>query len=140
MTILKKTILGAVLAATALATAPANAQEWRRMHGGHHWHGSHWNHGGWHGRRWHDNHGDAVAAGIAGLALGAIVAGALSDREPIYDSPPPRLQPRYYAYEGGLRPWTRAWYRYCENRYRTFDPGSGTFIGNDGREHFCVAN
>ncbi|MBN9073708.1 MAG: BA14K family protein [Rhizobiales bacterium] len=157
MTILKNTILGVVLAATALATVPANAQDWRLRHGHHGWHnnggwnggqhwnrgdwngGQRWNHGGWRGNRWHDNHGDAVAAGIAGLALGAIAAGALADRGPVYDSPPPRYQPRY-AYEGSLRPWSRAWYRYCDQRYRTFDPGSGTYIGNDGREHFCVAN
>ena len=38
-----------------------------------------------------------------------------------------------------LRPWSRAWMRYCSQRYRSFDPGTGTFIGNDGDEHFCVA-
>lgn len=142
MTILKKTIIGAVLAATALATVPAaNAQEWRHWHGrGGDWGGQHWDHrgGGWRGG-WRNDHGDAVAAGIAGLALGAIAAGALADRGPVYDSPPPRYAPRY-AYQGSLRPWTRGWYQYCEDRYRTFDPGSGTYVGNDRREHFCVAD
>ncbi len=39
----------------------------------------------------------------------------------------------------GLEPWTPQWARYCSYRYRSFDPSSGTFIGNDGREHFCTA-
>ena len=44
-------------------------------------------------------------------------------------------QPRYVR--GALEPWSREWFRYCESRYRSFDPGSGTFVGYDGREHFC---
>ena len=36
-------------------------------------------------------------------------------------------------------PWTQSWYDYCSQRYRTFNPNSGTFVGYDGREHFCTA-
>ncbi len=25
----------------------------------------------------------------------------------------------------------------CAQRYRSYDPGSGTFLGNDGRRHSC---
>jgi hypothetical protein len=32
-------------------------------------------------------------------------------------------------------PWTREWYDYCANRYRSFDPRSGRFIGYDGRRY-----
>ena len=34
-------------------------------------------------------------------------------------------------------PWTEAWYAWCFDRYRSFDPRSGTFLGYDGRRHFC---
>lgn len=44
-----------------------------------------------------------------------------------------RPAPRYAS----LRPWTPAWYRYCESRYRSFRPDTGTFTGYDGRQHFC---
>jgi hypothetical protein len=108
----------------------------------------------WHGHRHHGGGGgDAVAAGVAGLALGVIAGAAIAspppprryyydDAPPVrYYEPPPRRV--YYrpapAYYGGMRPWTPGWYNYCANRYRTFDPQSGTFVGYDGREHFCNA-
>lgn len=117
----------------------ASAGEWRHRH-----------HGG----------GDALAAGVAGLAVGMIAGAAIAsppqpryyeyDRPVRYYEPPPRYYyrpaPRVYyrpapvVYDTGLRPWTRSWYNYCANRYRTFDARSGTFVGYDGREHFCVAN
>lgn len=102
------------------------------------------------GWRHHHDHGDAVAAGIAGLAAG-VIAGAIIASPP----PPPRRyyyvpddQPRVYyrstyvrpVYRGGLEPWSRSWYRYCSDRYRSFDPRSGTYVGYDGEEHFCIAN
>ena len=61
--------------------------------------------------------------------------------EPEYEAVPVyRAPPRYYApVRAGIEPWTPQWQRYCSYRYRTFDPGTGTFIGNDGREHFCTA-
>ncbi|HMQ58250.1 MAG TPA: BA14K family protein [Rhizobiaceae bacterium] len=86
-----------------------------------------------------------IAAGI-GIVTGAIIAGALADREPepqvIYrdvqpDYPPaPRIihAPQVVSYE----PWTKGWYQWCDDRYRSFNPEKGTFRGYDGRDHFCV--
>jgi hypothetical protein len=34
-------------------------------------------------------------------------------------------------------PFTDAWYAWCFERYRSFDPRSGTFLGYDGRRHLC---
>jgi hypothetical protein len=74
--------------------------------------------------------GNAAAAGVVGFAAGAIVGGALA-------------QPRYYYAPAprpvrvGLRPWSRKWYEYCSARYRSFDARTGTFVGYDGRRHFC---
>lgn len=123
--IVKTTVLCAAVAATALAAVPAGA------HGRHHRH-----HGG-----------DAVAAGVLGLAAGAILGGALAQRPAPrriyrYDAPPPPPAYRYrrppLVYEGrAYAPWTPAWYRACDARYRTFDPESGTFMGYDGVRHFC---
>jgi BA14K-like protein len=134
--ILKTAILSAAVAATTFATLPAaNAGEWRRYR--HHNHSS--------------DSGDLVAAGILGLAVGALAVGVANSSPPAYrvydDYPTDR---RYYparreyiyvdeGYAGALEPWTPEWYRYCEDRYRSFDPRSGTFVGYDGRSHFCVA-
>jgi hypothetical protein len=139
---LKTTVLSAALAATTLgALAPAEAGDrWRHRH--------------------HDNGGEVLAAGVLGLAVGAIVGGALNDepeyrpvyREPIYESPrDPYVRPRpqrpyvdpalvEYDYSGGIEPWSPAWFRWCGDTYRSFDPDTGTYMGYDGEEHFCVAN
>ena len=31
-------------------------------------------------------------------------------------------------------------HRYCSDRYRSFDPNTGTFVGYDGVRRFCEAN
>lgn len=130
----KTLVVSATLAATMVASAgTASAGDWR----------------------WRDDRhrGDAVVAGVAGLAVGAILGSALTaqrpprhyvEEYPIYDAPAPiysrtriivRQDP--YMESGPLRPWSRAWLRYCSQRYRSFDPGSGTYVGYDGEEHFC---
>ena len=69
--IFKTAVLSAAVAATMLVALPAaNADEWR-----HHRH--------------HGN-GDAIAAGVLGLAAGALIGGALAN-----DRPPPDAN-RYY--------------------------------------------
>jgi hypothetical protein len=133
---LKNAVLSAAVAATTLIAIPAaNAGDYWRYHD--------------------DDDGDAIAAGVIGLAAGALIGSVLAQpsyREPIYYDDyyyAPRPVRRYEyigrAYDdrvyvrGSLAPWSRPWYRYCRNRYRSFDPSTGTFMGYDGREHFCVA-
>ncbi|MFB2550659.1 BA14K family protein [Ensifer soli] len=111
-------------------------------------------------RRIHRHHGggDAVALGALGLATGVIIGGAIAsqprervytervyvDPEPEYYEPAPvyrRPPPRRVVVEtyGTLEPWTREWYNYCADRYRSFNPRTGTFRGYDGRAYFCTA-
>ncbi len=111
--------------------------------------------------RWRHHRGyrdDGVALGALGLATGVIVGGAIaSSNQPrgrVYIDPPadgyyeeevpvyrrPRTVYREVpVYQGGLEPWTRPWYRYCSDRYRSFNPDTGTFRGYDGRSYFCTA-
>ncbi|MBA8880533.1 BA14K family protein [Phyllobacterium myrsinacearum] len=141
----------AILATAAFATiavplatsASADDWGWRNRHGGYYRD---------RGYRHHRGGGDALAAGAIGLAAGALIGGALAQpREPdvIYrdydDRPVYRAPVRVYrevrpAYYGGARPWSPSWYRYCADRYRSFNPGTGTFRGYDGRDYFCTAN
>ncbi|OHV82536.1 BA14K family protein [Ensifer sp. LCM 4579] len=103
----------------------------------------------------HHHHNDALAAGAVGLVAGTLIGSAIAsqpryservyiDPEPEYYEPRPvyRARPVYrpvVVENYGLEPWTPAWYRYCSQRYRSFDPDSGTFIGYDGRSRFCTA-
>ena len=80
----------------------------------------------WRGRR----RGGGVAAGLAaGMLLGGIIAASPY----YYDGPPgyygPVFGPRYYG--------PSSWEAYCFSRYRSFDPFSGTYLGYDGRRHYC---
>ncbi|MCX5516029.1 BA14K family protein [Kaistia algarum] len=33
--------------------------------------------------------------------------------------------------------WSREWYQYCSARYRSFNPNTGYFTANGGRQVFC---
>ena len=110
----------AVGTAFVLAGAPAQAQHWRGHHGG-----------GWH-------RGGGVGAGIAGFAAGALLGGALAG---------PRYYggygygPGYYDYDyapGVVEvPSGGDAEAYCEQRFRSYDPASGTYLGYDGMRHPC---
>lgn len=95
-------------------------------------------------RRGHggSNVGAAVAAGIAGLAAGAIIAGSAPRRGYVYEEPAPAYGlPAGAAYVdddyGAPPPWTPDWYAWCAQRYRSFDPRSGTYLAYDGRRYMC---
>lgn len=135
--LIKTTLIGAAVAATALtAAAPANA-------------GGRWHH---HRHYQHRDSGDLLAAGILGAAVGAVATGILTQPAPapVYVDPYPRTYyppapvyrpaPRVVYVEPAAEPWTQAWYRDCSVRYRSFDPGSGTYLGYDGQRHFCNLN
>jgi hypothetical protein len=78
-------------------------------HGPRHW----YYHGGYryYGYGWgYDPWGAVAAAGVVGLAAGAIAAGAVQATDSV---------------------------AYCEQRYRSYDPRTGTYLGYDGYRHPC---
>lgn len=110
----KLTLAAAALAASAaFAAAPAQA---RHHHGG-----------GWGGA-------------AAGFAAGALIGGALGAASGPYYG----YGPDYYAYDYDYAPGPVVVERsggsaeaYCEQRYRSYDPASGTYLGYDGVRHPC---
>ncbi len=116
-----KTILTGALAALtigagALASVPASAET-------HNWHGGYEHRG--------NEGGAALAAGLAGLAVGAAIAGdhgGYYDRgygygygQPAYYAAPPAYYagPSYYSYSGRCHAewrWNRHWRRYTQVR------------------------
>ena len=102
-----------VVAAALAVSAPAFAQ---------HHHGGHWgHHGGW---GW-------GSAAIGGFAAGALLGSALAAPGYYYDDPGYYYAPDVYA---GSDANAEA---YCTQRYRSYDPASGTFLGYDGVRHPC---
>ncbi len=76
--------------------------------------------------RRHDN-GAAVAAGVAGLAAGALIAGAIANQaqaQPAAPPPPGTVSPSVAAY--------------CARKYRSYDPATGTFLANNGMRYVCT--
>ncbi len=81
-----------------------------------------------------DSAGAAAAAGVLGLAAGALIGSALSAPQyvgPQYVAPPPAAVRLRYA------PWTPEWYAYCSRKYRSFNPQTGYFLAYSGKYRFC---
>ncbi|MDQ0314633.1 BA14K family protein [Amorphus orientalis] len=78
------------------------------------------------------NDGAWIAAGALGLAAGAILGSALAQ-----PSAPATVQSGAPATRNGIPPWTPAWYRYCGNKYKSFNPQTGLYLGYDGKYHYC---
>ncbi|MBF9198137.1 BA14K family protein [Microvirga sp. BT290] len=71
------------------------------------------------------DNGAAVAAGVAGLAAGALIAGAIaSQAQPAAPQPPGVVDPQVAAY--------------CARKYRSYDPGTGTFLASNGMRYVCT--
>jgi hypothetical protein len=114
----------AQVAGARTATGVASPQsvvtdvQWRR--GG--WRGRGWRGRGWGGRNWW-----VPGAVIGGVVVGsAIAAGAYGP----YGYPPGAYAPGAYPAEGDP-------VAYCMQRFRSYDPGSGTYLGFDGYRHAC---
>ncbi len=139
---------------------------------------------------YYSNGGDIFAAGIIGLAIGAIISDSSRIRRQRVDSlyyqlptyAPPRAvntyeNPYYTNYNGRpyygteyenppaplplqnpaqdgpkvitydeamadtalAEPWSPQWYSYCRAKFGSFNETSGTYLGYDGKRHFCVA-
>jgi len=84
--------------------------------------------------RWRGGWGWGIGAG---LAAGAIIGGALAAPYyygPGYDYGPGPYYPAPAYYPPGPGGDAVA---YCMQRFRSYDPGSGTYLGNDGNRHPC---
>ncbi|MDX3968933.1 MAG: BA14K family protein [Bradyrhizobium sp.] len=108
-TALMAAVSSPVLAAPiAPAAVPQDAQVQQVQY--RHWHG----HPGhrWGGPRRH--YYGSGAAVLGGLAAGAVIGGAIANSQ---------AQANANAY--------------CSQRYRSYDPASGTYLGYDGMRHPC---
>ena len=102
--------------------------------------GGHWNGGGgnWHGGGWHHRGGGFWPGVAAGAAIGALGSSYAYYGGPYYgdgyyddgyydDSPTVAVVPD----TGGDS------VAYCAQRYQSYDPASGTYLGYDGLRHPC---
>jgi hypothetical protein len=73
---------------------------------------------GWRHRHYHRGYGGGA---LGGFAAGAILGGVLAAQRPYYG-------PAYYGGDA---------VSYCLLRFKSYDPGSGTYLGYDGMRHPC---
>lgn len=105
--------------------------QWRR--GGYGWRGGGWRGGGYRGYGYRGyGYRPWLGAGI-GLATGLAIGGALASPY-YYGEPEVYYQPApvYRAPGGGGDAIA-----YCMQRFKSYDPSSGTYLGYDGRRHPC---
>lgn len=114
---------------------PSNQRpRWQHRGNGKHFRNGGRNYNG-HVRRNRGPSNDGLALGL-GIAAGALALGVIANSQRTY-----RVEPQPYATRSsGMAPWSPGWYRYCDQKYRSFNASTGTFRGYDGRDHFCVAN
>jgi hypothetical protein len=63
-----------------------------------------------------------VGAAIAGVAVGTAIGAAASQPSTVVVYPDPN---------------TAEWNRLCAEKYRSFRPSDGTYLGYDGQRHVC---
>ncbi len=89
-------------------------------------------------RPWHHHrHGYGGAGAAFGFFTGALIGGALASR-PYYG--PYAYGPGYgaYAYSPGyVVTDDSADVQYCMQRFKSYDPARGTYLGYDGIRHPC---
>jgi hypothetical protein len=73
------------------------------------------------------DNGSAVAAGVMGLAAGALIAGAIANQAQAQPTPPPP--------PGTVSPSVAA---YCARKYRSYDPYTGTYLAHNGMRYVCT--
>lgn len=73
------------------------------------------------------DNGAAVAAGVAGLAAGALIAGAIANQAQAEAAPPPP--------PGTVSPSVAA---YCARKYRSYDSVTGTYLATNGIRYVCT--
>ena len=81
--------------------------------------------------------GVAIGAGIAGALIGGAIIGATRPQgyygdQGYYGYPPGYYRPAYVA-----APYGGDAVAYCQQRYRSYDPYSGSYLGFDGYRHPC---
>ena len=129
--------VAATVAGGALATAPS-AQAGQTFNGAHvhqvggknwkkSWNNNRYYNRGWNGRyyngRYYNNgwNGNNWIGPVIGLGAGVVIGSMLA--APRYAPPPAR----YYGNRDA----------YCAQKYRSYNPRTGTYTGYDGRQHYC---
>jgi BA14K-like protein len=105
--------------------------------------GSNWSGGNWRGGNWNGGWRHRRGGFWPGVAAGALVGGAIGSSyayygDPYYDSGYGYYDDGYYddstvaVVPGGGDDAAS-----CAQRYRSYDPASGTYLGYDGQRHPC---
>jgi hypothetical protein len=87
--------------------------------------------------RWYGHRGFGWGGGafVGGLAAGAIIGGAVA--APYYYGSPYYYGPSYPPPPAGYGTPPEGDIQYCMQRYKSYNPNTGMYRGNDGRRHPC---
>jgi hypothetical protein len=145
---MKSFLLGGVAIATALMiqSVPASSQvvygaAHPRMSHGYAGHGPARSQYQYRGYAPGQGGGYATGAGVAALATGALIGGAIASQNQAYypvETYPVYSDPGYVYSDAAPVVYNNGdSVAYCEQTYRSYDPASGTYLGYDGFRHPC---
>lgn len=94
---------------------------------------------GWNGHRhWRGRHWRGYGYGFgAGLALGALGSSYYYSDPYYYDTYAYSPDTYVYGDDYAATPASDSDVAYCSQRYKSYDPASGTYLGYDGQRHPC---
>jgi hypothetical protein len=120
-------LAGALAISNAMPAAGVESVQWRRG-----WGGGGWRSGGW---GW----GGAGAGFVAGAILGGALAAPYSYGYGPYPGPYVAPPPVYYGPPAPpvYGPPDADAAAYCAQRFKSWDPATGTYLGYDGVRHPC---
>ena len=104
------------------------------------WNRGSWNGGAWNGGHWNHRHGGFWPGVAAGAAIGALGSYAYYGGDPYYYGDPDYYSDGYYDDSATVAVGPDVGgdsAAYCAQRYRSYDPASGTYLGYDGLRHPC---
>jgi hypothetical protein len=91
----------------------------------------------WRGDRDHD-HRDQNRGFVSGLVTGVVIGGALASQSYGYYGGPGYYEDQYYDPAATPpAPVGDDAVAYCTQNFSSYDPASGTYLGNDGLRHAC---
>jgi hypothetical protein len=123
---LKPVILGAMAVAMSYSLVAGGEASARPGGDRNSWTPRHHHHGGSRG-----GGGAVIAAGLAGLFVGAAIANANRYDPPPAPIPYADVDPYTQPYRG------RDWHDYCAAKFSTYDPRDGRYLAVDGQRYPC---
>ena len=88
-------------------------------------------------RRYHGGRYEWYEDPSVGRAIGGLLGGWLRGQKEQATRPGRDVQE---TDEAVLEPWSKEWFDYCKDKYKSFNPKDGRYLSFDGNRYFCKSD